>query len=423
MTDDTTFAIVGAGLAGAGAATALREAGFGGRIALFGAENRLPYERPALSKGFLQGSEEEAKLLVHPADWYAEHRVELRLGDRVTSLDPRAHRLFAADGEVLRYDRLLLATGSSPRRLTVPGSGLSGVHYLRTLEDSVALRAAIAPGTRVVVVGGGWIGLETAAVARTAGAEVSVIEQAELPLLAVLGPEVARVFADLHVEHQVDLRCGGAVSAFRPRKDDASRVGAVVLTGGDEIAADVVVVGVGVTPDDHLAHAGGLDVGNGILVDERLRTSDPDVFAAGDVANAYHPGLRRRIRVEHWATALKQGPAAARAMLGLDGVYEERPYFFTDQYDLGMEYFGNVAPNATARVVIRGDLAARRFVAFWLEGTDVVAGLHVNNWDAAKTVKAIVASGRAVDPHRLVDDRTPLTDFLAPEPAGIGNTQ
>ena len=385
-----TFAIVGAGLAGARAAETLRAEGFDGRVVLFGAEAHLPYERPALSKGYLQGTAEVP--FVHPAEWYAQQDVDLRLGTRVTALDPAAHEVEPADGDRLRSPMLLLAPGSRVR-------WLADAPTLRTLDDSDRLRAALRPGARVVIVGAGWIGLEVAAAARVAGAEVTVLEQAPAPLLAALGPEMAAVFARLHVEHGVDLRCGVTVRAV---KSDA------VLLDDETVPADLVVAGIGVTPDVDLARAAGLAVDNGVVVDEHLRSSAPDVWAAGDVANAYPPFAGRHVRVEHWANALHQPVVAAQAMLGKDAVYDRLPYFFTDQYDLGMEYTGF----GGGEVVVRGD--EREFVAFWLRDGRLTAAMNVNVWTGVPEIaRRLIRSGTRLDPAALADPAVPLEDMSA----------
>lgn len=411
MSDSPTFAIVGAGLAGAKAVEALRAEGFDGRIVLLGTEPHRPYERPPLSKGYLQGSAERDSVFVHPPQWYAEHHVELRCDTEVTALDRHSHELVTDDGSRLRYDKLLLTTGATPRQLTLPGSDLKGLHYLRTLEDSDRLKDSLRPGARVVIVGAGWIGLESAAAARSAGAHVTVLEHAELPLLRVLGPEMATVFANLHTDHSVDLRCGVTVAAIRPATADRSAAGAVLLADGTQLDADVIIVGVGVTPNVELARAGGLNVDNGVLVDENLRTSDRDILAAGDVANAYHPLLRRRIRVEHWANALHQPATAAATMLGHTATYDRLPYFFTDQYELGMEYTGYAEPDDYDQVVIRGDTKARKFIAFWLHDRRVLAGMNVNVWDVTEPIKGMIQSGARVDPERLADPDVPLAQL------------
>jgi 3-phenylpropionate/trans-cinnamate dioxygenase ferredoxin reductase subunit len=394
-----TFAVIGGGLAGGKAVEALRAEGFDGRLVLFGAEAHRPYERPPLSKGYLQGADEREAVFVHAPDWYAEHDVDLRLETPVVGLDRHAHELISRHGDPLHYDRLLLATGATPRHLRLPGADLFGVRYLRTLDDSDALRAAFHPGVRVVVIGGGWIGLETAAAARLAGAEVTLLESAPLPLLRVLGPQMATVFADLHRAHGVDLRTGVTVAALRPAKGDASAVGGVELDDGTLLDADVVVVGIGVIPNVDLATSAGLVVDDGVLVDASLRTSDPDVFAAGDVANAEHPVLGRRVRVEHWANALHQPEVAAAAMLGGDAVWDRLPYFFTDQYDLGMEYVG--LADADDEVVVRGDVDAREFVSFWVRDGRVRAGMNVNIWDVTDRIRDMILAGEPVEAFEL----------------------
>ena len=410
MATPPTFAIVGASLAGAKAAEALREQGFDGEVILFGAETHLPYERPPLSKGYLKGSEGRDSFVVHPKEWYEEQNVELRLGVEVTGVDASAHRLTTANGSDVAYDRLLIATGSTPRRLAMPGADAANVRYLRTVDDSEVLRAAIDEQARVVIIGAGWIGLEVAAAASEAGASVTVIESLELPLLRVLGPEMATVFADLHRDHGVDLRLGATLSQIRTQ---AGRATAVVLGDGSDAPATLIVVGIGITPNTALAEAAGLEVDNGIVVDEALRSSDPDVFAAGDVANALHPVLSRRIRVEHWANALNQPAVAAKAMRGESASFDMLPYFYTDQYDLGMEYVGYVGPGDDTRVVVRGDTAGREFVAFWLDRQDrVQAGMNVNVWDVVDDVKSLITANRPVDVAALTDPDVPFADAL-----------
>ncbi|MEU1892315.1 NAD(P)/FAD-dependent oxidoreductase [Streptomyces pristinaespiralis] len=409
MPEHKAFVIVGAGLAGAKAAQTLREEGFDGPLVLIGAESEHPYERPPLSKGYLLGKEERDTVYVHPPRWYAENRVDLRLGTAVTAVDPAAHEVTLADGSRIGYAKLLLTTGSSPRRLTVPGAGLSGVLYLRRLADSDRIKEAFSAASRVAVIGAGWIGLETAAAARAAGAEVTVLEAAELPLLRVLGREVSQIFAELHTDHGVDLRCGVQVAGITGAD---GRVDGVLLADGSRVDADVVVVGVGITPDTGLAAAAGLETDNGIRVDSRLCTSDPDIHAAGDVACAFHPLLGKHIRVEHWANALNQPQTAARAMLGQDVTYDRVPYFFTDQYDLGMEYTGYVEPGGYDQVVFRGRTEAREFIAFWLAGGRVLAGMNVNVWDVTDPIRALVTSAQPVDAARLADPGVPLTDLL-----------
>jgi 3-phenylpropionate/trans-cinnamate dioxygenase ferredoxin reductase component len=392
----TTFVIVGGGLAGAKGAEALRDQGFDGDIVLVAQEPDRPYERPPLSKDYLMGKAERDSIFVHSENWYAEHKVDLRLGVSATAIDRGAHSVALSDGTSIGYDKVLLATGSSPRHLP----GAEGVLYLRRVEDSERLKAVIASSSRLLVIGAGWIGLEATAAAREAGVEVTVLEAAELPLLAAIGPEVARVFADLHAAHGVDLRFGVKVDQV-----DAT---SVRLTDGTVLEADAVLVGIGATPNLELARNAGLDVDNGVLVDAGLRTSDPDIFAAGDIAAELHPLLGRRIRVEHWANALNQPAVAATNMIGGDATYDELPYFYTDQYDLGMEYVGDIS--GYDRVVFRGDVPHREFIAFWLKDNRVLAGMNVNIWDVTDPIKALIRSGRAVDPDRLADPRVPLED-------------
>ena len=408
MDATTTFVIVGGGLAGAKAAETLREEGFEGRVVLLTDEPEPPYERPPLSKGYLLGNDERDKAFVHPQPWYGEHDIDLRLGARVTSLDPGAHEVELEGGERIGYDKLLLATGSEPRRLDVPGADLADVRYLRNLPDSDHLRDVLEEGHRVAIIGGGWIGLEVAAAARTHGAEVTVVEIADLPLHGVLGEDVALVFAGLHREHGVDLRLGTGV---REIVGDNGRVVAVVTSDGHEIMADTVVVGIGIAPRVELAAAAGLTIEDGVAVDAGFRTSEADIYAAGDVAAIEHPLVGSRVRVEHWANALDGGPAAARSMLGQDVSWNKLPYFFTDQYDLGMEYTGHAPPGSYDDVVLRGDVPGRAFQAFWLREGRPIAGMHVNLWDdGIAPIEELVKSGRTVDPARLADPDVPLNE-------------
>ncbi|MEO3776494.1 FAD-dependent oxidoreductase [Micromonospora sp. B11E3] len=414
MVDSPVHVIVGASLAGAKAAEELRTAGFAGRILLIGEDTERPYERPPLSKGYLLGADPRDKAYVHEPDWYDTFGVELLLGVRATGLDRAAHTVLLSGRDPVRYDKLLLATGSRVRRLDVPGADLPGVRYLRTLPDADALLADLPTARRVVVVGAGWIGLEAAAAARHHGADVTVVEVDRAPLRRILGDDVAALFATLHRAHGVAFRFDVGVRGFRA--DGEGRLAAVVLTDGTELPADLAVVGVGITPNTELASAAGLTVDNGIAVDAGLRTSDPDIYAAGDVAALAHPLLGRRIRVEHWSNALNGGKAAARAMLGEPVTYDRVPYFFTDQYDLGMEYAGWVEPGGYDHVVFRGDAtigdgAPPQFLAFWVSAGRVLAGMNVNVWDVQNDIQALVRAGwagREVDLARLADPSVPL---------------
>ncbi len=407
MSRRPTFLIIGGGLAAAKAVAGLRDDGFDGRIILAGAERHLPYERPPLSKGCLAGTDDLASACVYPREWYAEHDVELELDTTVTAIDVAAHTA-TMGGVRVRYDKALIATGSSPRQLPAADDSGAPVAYLRTIEDSDRIRAELTPGCRIVIIGGGWIGLEVAAAARRSEAEVVVVEPLPAPLLRVLGPEVADVFADLHRSNGVDLRTGTTVSSIRARHGRA----VVGLDDGGSLDGDLLVIGIGATPNVMLADDAGLKTDNGIVVDEFLRSSQPDVFAAGDVANAYHPILGRHVRVEHWDNAIGQGLAAARNMLGHRDAYDRLPYFYTDQYDLGMEYVGHVGPAGHDRVVLRGDVSSRVFCAFWIGTGRVVAGMHVNDWDAIDPIRRIVAAG-TVDLRGLGDASVPLGQLAA----------
>ena len=400
---DSTFVIVGASLAGAKAAETLRQEGFEGRVVLVGEEPARPYERPPLSKDYLRGEGDRSAVWVHDELFYDKQAIELRPDTRAVGIDATVAEVLLEDGSRLPYDALLLTTGAAPRRLTVPGADLDGVHYLRTLNDSDRLRQAMSAAGRVVVIGGGWIGSEVAASARQMGAEVALVERGHVPLERVMGPEVGGIYRDLHAAHGVELHFGVGVEALV----GSSTVAGVRLAGGSVVEGDVVVVGVGVTPRVELAESAGLTVDNGIVVDERLRTSVANIYAAGDVANAWHPLFGTRLRVEHWANALNQGPAAARSMLGADQPYDRIPYFFSDQYDLGMEYSGH-APR-WERVVFRGQPDKGEFIAFWLDDDRrVLAGMNANIWDVTGPIQEIIRARRPVDLDRLTDPDVPL---------------
>jgi 3-phenylpropionate/trans-cinnamate dioxygenase ferredoxin reductase component len=409
MTSDQTFVIVGASLAGAKAAETLRQEGFDGRVVLVGAEEERPYERPPLSKDYLRGEVGREKVYVHDEGYYAEHEIELLLGRTVAGLDTSAGEVSLDDGERLRYDRLLLATGAEPRRLSIPGGVLDGVLYLRSVEDSDTLRERLDRGGSAVVVGAGWIGAEVAASARQRGLEVTVVEPASVPLERVLGTDVGSIYRSIHADHGVRMLLGTGVAAF----EGATEVERVRTSDGRELECDFVVVGVGVLPRTRLAAAAGLAVDDGILVDEHLQTSVPGVFAAGDVANAQHPFYGERIRVEHWANALNQGPVAARNMLGRPQAYDNVPYFFSDQYDVGMEYAGFA--RTWDRVVLRGDPASREFIAFWLVEDRVLAGMNVNVWDVTDHIQRLIRERVAVDDRRLADLDIPLEELARVE--------
>jgi 3-phenylpropionate/trans-cinnamate dioxygenase ferredoxin reductase subunit len=405
-----TFVIVGASLAGAKAAAELRERGFDGEIVLVGAEDERPYERPPLTKDYLRGESEREKVYVHPAEFYEQHRIELLTGSRATALDAGASEVTLADGRRLSYDKLLLATGAAPRRLPAPGADLDGVHYLRTLADCDVLRERLHAGGRVAIAGAGWIGSEFAASARQRGLEVALIDPMPLPNERIFGPEIGEFYRDVHARHGVELVLGDSVEAL---EGDGS-VTSVRTGSGRRIECDFAVIGIGVEPRVDLAAGAGLTVDNGIVVDERLESSVPGVFAAGDVANARHPFYGEQIRIEHWSNALNQGPAAARSMLGEDVGYDRIPYFYSDQYDVGMEYSGHAT--SWDQVVFRGDRDKGEFIAFWLRGGAVIAGMNVNVWDVNQHVQALIRSRRQVSVDALTDVDSPL-ESLIDEPA------
>jgi len=405
-----TFVIAGASLAGAKAAEELRDRGFEGRVVLIGSEPERPYERPPLTKDYLRGESEREKAYVHPADFYAEHEIELMTGTTVTTIDPHGARVTLGDGQELAYDSLLLTMGAEPRRIEVPGAALEGIHYLRTLADCDVLRAQLVEGARVAVIGAGWIGSEFAASARQRGLDVTVIDPLELPYERILGAEIGSFYRDVHVRHGVQMLLGHGVESF----EGDGTVARVLTSVGEVVECDFAVVGVGIAPRTRLAGDAGLEVDNGVVANEHLETSAPGIFAAGDVVNAWHPFYEERIRVEHWANALNQGPAAARSMLGDGESYERIPYFYSDQYDVGMEYSGYAT--TWDEVVFRGDREGGEFIAFWLRDGLVVGGMNVNVWDVNQYVQALIRSRRPVDAAALTDPDTPLESLLA-EPA------
>ncbi|WKX70186.1 NAD(P)/FAD-dependent oxidoreductase [Streptomyces sp. XD-27] len=416
-----TFVIVGGGLAGAKAAETLRAEGFTGRVILICDERDHPYERPPLSKGFLTGNDDRDSVFVHEPAWYAQADIELHLGQPAVRLDRAAKAVTLGDGTRVPYDRLLLATGAEPRRLDIPGTDLAGVHHLRRLAHAERLRGVLASLGRdngqLVIAGAGWIGLEVAAAARGYGAEVTIVEPEPTPLYRVLGPELGTLFADLHREHGVRFHFGARLTEIIGQD---GMVLAARTSDGEEHPAHDVLAAIGAAPRTALAEAAGLAVvdragsqGGGIAVDTALRTSDPDIFAAGDVAAAVHPLFGTRLRVEHWANALNGGPAAARAMLGQEVSYDRVPYFFSDQYDVGMEYSGYAPPGTYDQVVCRGDVGKRQFVAFWLSEGRLLAAMNVNVWDVVEPLQRLIRAGRRLDPDALADPAVPLASLIA----------
>jgi NADPH-dependent 2,4-dienoyl-CoA reductase/sulfur reductase-like enzyme len=407
MSDPNRIVIIGAGLSGASAAATLRERGYGGAVVVLGSEPHRPYELPALSKRVLLGESDEPDW-VREESFYADHGITLKRGVTAIRVELGARLVLDDTGGEHRYDRLLLATGSRPRSLRLPGAELPGLRTLRTLDDSLELRSAFTRADRVVIAGAGWIGTEAAAAARKHGAEVTVVDQVTAPLKSVLGAEVAAVFRDLHTEHGVQWRLGSKLAGFT---GDPDGVRGVRLDSGEELPADVVLVAVGAAPRVELAHASGLELADdgGVAVDAGLRTAAPDVYAAGDIAAHFHPRYGKRVRVEHWANAKNQGAHVAGNLLGENEPYLRTPYFFSDQYDLGCEYRG-LADLENDELVVRGDLASREFIAFWLRQGKVTAAMNVNSWDDGDALESLVDSRTTVTAQQLRDSK--LADLV-----------
>ncbi|MEO6529849.1 MAG: FAD-dependent oxidoreductase [Specibacter sp.] len=401
--------IIGGGLAGATAAETLRKEGYAGTVTLVAQEPEVPYQRPPLSKGFLAGEEGEDALLPLPASWYPENYVTLLTGTAATALDPQAHTVSLSDGTTLAYAKVLIATGADPRHIPFPGVGLEGVHTFRTKADSLAMKELFTGGgKKVVMIGSGWIGMEIAATATELGNQVSLLGLEDVPLSVAIGAELGTVFTDRHKEAGVHFVLPASAAEIQGTD---GHVTAVLTTTGVTLPADVVIVAVGVVPNTGLAQAAGLTINNGIEVSSSLQTSHADVFAAGDVANSLHPFTGTRARSEHWANAIASGRVAAKSMLGRDAVLDDIPYFYTDQFDLGMEYSGFGALTKDAELVVRGSLEKREFIAFWILDGRVVAGMNVNIWDVQDAIKALISSRRVVDTRALADPQTPLEDI------------
>lgn len=405
MKGKQTFVIVGAGLAGAKAAETLRGEGFDGRLVLVGAEASRPYSRPPLSKGYLRGERDRSSIFVHNEDFYHDKEIELLRSTRVSRILPSEAQVETDSGRRLDYDRLLLATGARPRIMNVAGSDLDGIHYLRTIGDSDRLRQELKRATRLAVIGGGWIGSEVAASARRLGVDVVLIDPRGNPLEKVLGTEVGAIFRRLHTDHGVEFRPNTRITSFVGH----GSVEGVRTTSGEIIAADHVLVGIGVLPRTELAADAGLDLDDGVVTDHRLRTSAPKIFAAGDIASAWHSLFNRRLRVEHWANARDQGIVAARNMLGQSLSYDRIPHFLSDQYDFRIEYAGRAG--RWDRVVFRGEPASRSFIAFWLAGGRVVAGMNANISGVHDDIEALIRSRKQVSVERLTNPDVPLDEI------------
>ena len=402
-----TFVIVGGGLAGVSAATELRARGFDGRVVVVAAEPHLPYERPPLSKEYLRG-EQDTPALIRPAEWYEDQDVDLRLGSRVESVDTTGPAVELSDGERIEADAVLLATGGTPRRL--PGDPSDRILYLRTVEDATRLRDVLRGG-RLVVVGAGFIGAEVAASARSLGVEVTVLEMAPVPLARALGEEVGAIYGEIHRDHGVDLRTGAGVERVEETGD-----GVVVrTTAGDAIEASSVLVGVGMVPVTDVAERAGIPVSNGVDVDMSCRASAPGIFAAGDVANHHHPLFGRQLRVEHFDNAVKMGAHAAGAMLGDTAPFDDPHWFWSDQYDVNLQYAGFAF--AWDRVVVRGSLEDRDGVAFYLNDGVLLAALGLNRGRDVRRAMKLVAAAVRPDPDELADEDVDLRTLVPKEAA------
>ena len=409
-----TIVIVGASLAGGSAAATLREEGFDGDVTLIGAEPQLPYERPPLSKQFLRGEMPFEKMLVRPATFYEQNRIETLLGVRAARIEPLDRRIELQDGRLIHYDKLLLATGVRNRRPPIPGLNLPGVFALRSVGDANALRDEIRPGRRAVVIGMGFIGCEVAASLRQQGVEVTGIDPSPTPLFRVLGQEVGGIVAGIHQEHGVETIFGDGLAAF----EGDSHVRRVLTNRGRRIECDFAVVGIGVEPDVHFIAGSGIEAENGVLVDEHCRSTIDDIYAAGDVANHYHPLYRRRMRVEHWQNAIQQGAAAARSMLGKREPYEPIHWFWSDQYDSNLQYAG--MHEQGDRIVVRGSLESRSFLAFYVSDDRVNAVVTLNRGKDLRRAMPLIKARAPVESTELEDEGVDLRSLLH---AHIGGDQ
>lgn len=407
MDSSQSIVIVGAGLAGSKASEELRKSGFEGKVIIIGNEPFRPYDRPPLSKEYLRGEKQFDEIAVHDDQFYSENNIDLLLSSEIVGVNPSKHVVTLSNTDTIHFDKLLLATGAEPRKLSVPGAQLDDVYYLRSIRDSDSLRQRLIQKPKVAVIGAGWIGAEVAASARQLGCEVSLIEMGSLPLERVLGSEIGEIYRKLHDDHGIDLHFSVGVDEIL----GSTQVQGVKLSNNSTVPAEVVVVGIGVSPRVELAEDAGIHVDNGIVVDEHLETSVPGIFAAGDVASAFHPRYGTHIRLEHWSAALNQGSAAAKGLLGNPVVYDRIPYFYSDQYDMGMEYRG-YAPQYD-EVVIRGDATQNQFIAFWLRHGRIRAAMNVNIWDQGKNLESIVKSDKIIEKSLLVDTNKNLDQLLS----------
>lgn len=402
---EQTFVIVGASLAGAMAAGTLREEGFDGRIVLLGAEPDIPYHRPALSKSYLSGKAELDSTHVYPADFYDEHKIELQTSTVVERVEPDSNEVVLKNGDRIKYDKLLLTTGSEPKKLPVKGADLKEVHYLRTAENSTALRERLKPGIKLAVIGSSWIGSEVAATARQRGASVALLDQKSVPLELVLGKQIGSYYDRLHKQNGVEMFFDVQVEAL----EGSDVVERVRLKDGRTIDCDLVLIGIGVAPRLELAKAAGLELDSGVIVDQYLRSSVDNIFAAGDIADAQNTFLNKRIRIEHWANARAQGTLVAKNMLDKNVANDEVPYFFSEQYGIMMQYLGNTG--GSKDIVIRGSLEDDHFMAFWMDGQRIVVAMQVNIPDVKEQLHQLVRDRVEVDRDRLADTSVSLEDL------------
>jgi 3-phenylpropionate/trans-cinnamate dioxygenase ferredoxin reductase component len=401
------FVVVGSSLAGGTAAATLREEGFDGRVILIGEEPQAPYERPPLSKEYLRGEQPFEDALVRPRDFYASNDIDTLFGTRATRLNPVDKTIELSGSDRVRYDKVLIATGSRNRRLPIPGLDLEGVYGLRTVEDCDRIRGEIRPGRRAAVVGMGFIGSEIASSLRQLGVEVVVIEAGKVPLHRVLGEEVGRIMEHIHRDHGVDMIFEEQVSGFEGR----GRVERIVTQSGRRIECDFAVVGVGVEPVVDVVMGSGIEVDNGLVVDEYCRTNAEGVFAAGDVTNHYHPIFKQRMRVEHWHNALNQGAAAARNMIGMGSVYDGIHWFWSDQYDYNLQYVG--FHKDWDKLVVRGSLENRDFIAFYVKDGLIAAAIGMNRGRDIRRATALIKARAAVETNQLRDDDVDLRKLVA----------
>lgn len=397
-----TFVIIGASLAGGTAAATLRQDGFDGDIILIGEEPRPPYERPPLSKQYLRGEAPFEKTLVRPVRFYEDNRIDARFGVAATRVDPGGQKVDLTVGGPVHYDKLLIATGVRNRRPPIPGLELPNIFHLRSVDDADIIRNQIAPGRKVAVIGMGFIGCEVAASLRQKDVEVVCIDPSPTPLFRVLGEEVGRAISAIHHEHGVETVFNDVVTGFEGK----GRVERVLTKQGRRIDCDLAVVGVGVEPVVDFATGSGLDIDNGILVDEYCETNIPGIYAAGDVANHYHPVFGTRMRVEHWQNAMQQGAAAARTMLGTWQSYDPVHWFWSDQYETNLQYAG--FHHTSERLVVRGDIEARDFTAFYLNQGRVDAVVALNRGKDVRRVMPLIKARVTVDPRQLGDDDVDL---------------